>query len=90
MQFGEGGAGTFSDGKLTTGTHDPRISTVFRTLVEAGAPADILYQHKPHIGTDVLREVVRRLREELLSLAATCASAISWRGWTSAAGRWPG
>ena len=68
VQFGEGGAGTFSDGKLTTGTHDPRISTVFRTLVEAGAPADILYQHKPHIGTDVLREVVRRLREELLSL----------------------
>ena len=63
VQFGEGGAGTFSDGKLTTGTHDPRISTVFRTLVEAGAPADILYQHKPHIGTDVLREVVRRLRE---------------------------
>ena len=68
VQFGEGGAGTFSDGKLTTGTHDPRISTVFRTLVEAGAPADILYQHKPHIGTDVLREVVRRLREDLLSL----------------------
>ncbi len=55
VQFGEGGAGTFSDGKLTTGTHDPRISTVLRTLVEAGAPADILYQHKPHIGTDVLR-----------------------------------
>ena len=48
VQFGEGGAGTFSDGKLTTGTHDPRISTVFRALVEAGAPADILYQHKPH------------------------------------------
>ena len=42
VQFGEGGAGTFSDGKLTTGTHDPRISTVFRALVEAGAPADIL------------------------------------------------
>ena len=42
VQFGEGGAGTFSDGKLTTGTHDPRISTVFRTLVEAVAPADIL------------------------------------------------
>ena len=68
VQFGEGGAGTFSDGKLTTGTHDPRISTVFRTLVEAGAPADILYQHKPHIGTDVLREVVRQIRQELLAL----------------------
>ena len=58
VQFGEGGAGTFSDGKLNTGTHDARISTVFRELVAAGAPADILYQHKPHIGTDVLRDVV--------------------------------
>ncbi len=68
VQFGEGGAGTFSDGKLTTGTHDPRISTVFRTLVEAGAPADILYQHKPHIGTDVLRDVVKNIRQELIRL----------------------
>ena len=68
VQFGEGGAGTFSDGKLTTGTHDPRISTVFRTLVEAGAPADILYQHKPHIGTDILRQVVKRIRQELIAL----------------------
>ncbi|WP_297214551.1 NAD(P)/FAD-dependent oxidoreductase [uncultured Flavonifractor sp.] len=68
VQFGEGGAGTFSDGKLNTGTHDPRISTVFRTLVEAGAPADILYQSKPHIGTDVLRDVVRNIRLELLRL----------------------
>ena len=68
VQFGEGGAGTFSDGKLTTGTHDPRISTVFRTLVEAGAPADILYQHKPHIGTDILRDVVKNMRQELLRL----------------------
>lgn len=68
VQFGEGGAGTFSDGKLTTGTHDPRISTVFRTLVDAGAPEDILYQHKPHIGTDVLRDVVKNIRQELIRL----------------------
>ncbi|MCI7473889.1 MAG: hypothetical protein MSB10_09460 [Clostridiales bacterium] len=68
VQFGEGGAGTFSDGKLTTGTHDPRISTVFRTLVGAGAPEDILYQHKPHIGTDVLRDVVKNIRQELIRL----------------------
>ncbi len=68
VQFGEGGAGTFSDGKLTTGTHDPRISTVFETLVASGAPSDILYQHKPHVGTDVLRTVVTALRGELLSL----------------------
>lgn len=68
VQFGEGGAGTFSDGKLTTGTHDPRISAVLDTLVEAGAPADVKYSHKPHIGTDVLREVVKTIRTELIAL----------------------
>ena len=68
VQFGEGGAGTFSDGKLNTGTHDPRIATVFRELAAAGAPADILYQHKPHVGTDVLRDVVKNIRLELLRL----------------------
>lgn len=68
VQFGEGGAGTFSDGKLTTGTHDGRITTVLESLVGAGAPADILYQQKPHVGTDVLRRVVRNVRAELQSL----------------------
>ena len=68
VQFGEGGAGTFSDGKLTTGTHDPRISTVLESLVQAGAPQDIRYSHKPHIGTDVLRQVVKTIRQELISL----------------------
>ena len=68
VQFGEGGAGAFSDGKLTTGTHDGRISAVLDALVEAGAPADVKYSHKPHIGTDVLREVVRTIRKELVSL----------------------
>ena len=68
VQFGEGGAGTFSDGKLTTGTHDPRISAVMDALVEAGAPADVKYSHKPHIGTDVLREVVKTIRKELIAL----------------------
>ena len=68
VQFGEGGAGTFSDGKLTTGTHDPRISTVFDALVEAGAPEDIKYSHKPHIGTDILRQVVKTIRQELVAL----------------------
>lgn len=61
VQFGEGGAGTFSDGKLTTGTHDPRISAVLDVLVEAGAPADVKYSHKPHIGTDILRQVVKNI-----------------------------
>ncbi len=68
VQFGEGGAGTFSDGKLTTGTHDPRISAVLDALVEAGAPADVKFSHKPHIGTDVLREVVKTIRRKLISL----------------------
>ncbi len=68
VQFGEGGAGTFSDGKLTTGTHDPRISAVLDTLVAHGAPGDVLWSHKPHIGTDVLRSVVKSVREELISL----------------------
>ena len=70
VQFGEGGAGTFSDGKLTTGINDPRIAHVFDVLVSHGAPEDIRYSHKPHIGTDVLRNVVRSMREELLALGA--------------------
>ena len=68
VQFGEGGAGTFSDGKLTTGIHDPRIAHVFQTFTAHGAPADIQWSHKPHIGTDVLRDVVRSLRMEILRL----------------------
>ena len=68
VQFGEGGAGTFSDGKLTTGTHDPRLSVVVDVLVAHGAPEDIRYSHKPHIGTDLLRQVVKSIRGELLAL----------------------
>ena len=68
VQFGEGGAGTFSDGKLTTGINDSRISHVFRTFVEHGAPEDIQWSHKPHIGTDILRQVVKSMRGELLAL----------------------
>ena len=68
VQFGEGGAGTFSDGKLTTGTHDPRLSAVLDVLVEHGAPEDVRYSHKPHVGTDVLRTVVKSIRLELQAL----------------------
>lgn len=68
VQFGEGGAGTFSDGKLTTGTRDGRIAEVRRIFVEAGAPGDIIYSAKPHIGTDILREVVRNIRHMIESL----------------------
>ncbi|MDR3239736.1 MAG: FAD-binding protein [Clostridiales bacterium] len=62
VQFGEGGAGTFSDGKLTTGVHGPYVRRVLEEFVNAGAPSEILYRAKPHIGTDHLREVVKNLR----------------------------
>lgn len=62
IQFGEGGAGTFSDGKLNTGIKSPHIRHVLEAFVEAGAPADILVDAKPHIGTDLLVDVVRNLR----------------------------
>ena len=68
VQFGEGGAGTFSDGKLSTGTNDPRISHVFQSFVDFGAPEDIIWSNRPHIGTDILRDVVKNMRMELLSL----------------------
>lgn len=65
VQFGEGGAGTFSDGKLTTGIKDIRIRKVLEELVEAGADPKILYQHRPHIGTDKLREIVPVIRKKI-------------------------
>jgi hypothetical protein len=68
VQFGEGGAGTFSDGKLTTRLNHPLTSEVLRTLVACGAPTEILIQAKPHIGTDRLRLVLIRLRQKLLAL----------------------
>lgn len=68
VQFGEGGAGTFSDGKLNTGTKDPRIRKVLEEFVGAGAPPEILYEAKPHIGTDRLPGTVKGIREQILSL----------------------
>ena len=65
IQFGEGGAGTFSDGKLNTGIKSPHICHVLEAFVEAGAPADILVDAKPHIGTDLLVDVVRNLRRAI-------------------------
>ncbi len=69
VQFGEGGAGTFSDGKLNTLVHDPegRNARVLEIFVENGAPEEILYQSRPHIGTDILSDVVRRMREYIIS-----------------------
>ncbi len=67
IQFGAGGAGTFSDGKLTTRINDSNIMFVLRVLKDLGAPEDIIYKAKPHIGTDILRKVVenadKRIRE---------------------------
>ncbi len=68
VQFGEGGAGTFSDGKLNTGLNNPRINWVLEQLVLAGAAEEILYDAKPHIGTDVLVEVVQNIRKRIISL----------------------
>ena len=67
IQFGEGGAGTFSDGKLTTGTKSPHIRHVLEAFADAGAPREILWQAKPHIGTDKLVEVVRALRRRIVA-----------------------
>lgn len=68
VQFGEGGAGTFSDGKLTTRIGDPKCAWVLREFVRFGAPEEILHKAKPHIGTDRLRGVVKKLRAEIESL----------------------
>ena len=67
VQFGEGGAGTFSDGKLTTGTKSPHIRHVLEAFVQAGAPDEILWQAKPHIGTDKLPAVVKSIRERIIA-----------------------
>ena len=71
VQFGEGGAGTFSDGKLTTGIKDIRISKVMDEFVRAGADPSIKYRQKPHIGTDRLRDIVKNIRQKIESLGGS-------------------
>lgn len=68
IQFGAGGAGTFSDGKLTTGINDPKCAYVLKSFYELGAPKDIMYNAKPHIGTDMLRNVVKNMAIEIEKL----------------------
>ena len=68
VQFGEGGAGTFSDGKLNTGIKDFRCRAVLEELYKHGAPENILTDAKPHIGTDILVDVVKNIRKEIISL----------------------
>lgn len=68
VQFGEGGAGTFSDGKLNTGTHDKRMGFVLKEFAAHGANDSVVYDAKPHIGTDVLIDVVQNIRREVIEL----------------------
>ena len=68
VQFGEGGAGTFSDGKLTTRIKDFRCTEILEEFVKAGAPEDIMYIGKPHVGTDILKGVVKNIRNKIISL----------------------
>ena len=68
IQYGEGGAGTFSDGKLTTRMKNIRVKKVLEELIEAGADQEIYYQNRAHIGTDVLRVLVKNIREKIISL----------------------
>ena len=67
VQFGEGGAGTFSDGKLTTGIHNPLCQKVLQEFVKFGAPEEILYLSKPHVGTDKLISIIKNMRNYILS-----------------------
>lgn len=71
VQFGEGGAGTFSDGKLTTGISSPYCKKVLEEFVNYGAPKEILYISKPHIGTDNLIKIIRNMRNDIISKGGT-------------------
>lgn len=88
VQFGEGGAGTFSDGKLTTRIGDPLCSRVLERLVEFGAPEDILTQAKPHIGTDKLRRVVKNLRSRVLELGGEVRFLSPLETWSCIRAEW--
>lgn len=68
IQFGEGGAGTYSDGKLTTSISDLRCRHVLKTLIEHGAKEELIYTNKPHVGTDQLKLIIKNIREEIISL----------------------
>lgn len=87
IQFGEGGAGTFSDGKLNTGIKSPHIRHVLETFVEHGAPQSILVDAKPHIGTDRLPQVVASMREELIARGCTVLFRTRFDGFETKEGR---
>ena len=71
LLYGEGGAGTWSDGKLYTRIRDPRIDFILKTFVECGAPEEIRYFSHPHVGSDRLPDVIRKLRERICALGGT-------------------
>lgn len=79
VQFGEGGAGTFSDGKLTTGTKDIRHRFILEQFFRAGAAEDVTYLAKPHIGTDILRGVVKKIRQNIVSLGGEVCFGVTLR-----------
>jgi len=90
VQFGEGGAGTFSDGKLNTGVSNPRIGWILEQFVKAGAREDILYDAKPHVGTDVLLTVVQNIRKRIQSLGGEVRFNTQVTGLVSSEGRLTG
>ena len=87
IQFGAGGAGTFSDGKLVTRINDKRCAYVLKILTELGAPSQILYEAKPHIGTDVLKTVVSNMRKRLESLGAEIRFGTKFTGFEASSGK---
>lgn len=88
IQFGEGGAGTFSDGKLNTGVNDPkgRNRLVLQTFVDNGAPKEILYQNKPHLGTDVLSGIVKNMRRRIIANGGEAIFNTRFIGFSSSGG----
>lgn len=87
VQFGEGGAGTFSDGKLTTRIHDPLCAFVKQTLLSHGAPPEVAWQQKPHVGTDRLRGVIQSIRREIERLGGEVRFETKLTGLAAAHGR---
>lgn len=87
IQFGEGGAGTFSDGKLTTRIHDPLCDFVTRTLCAHGAPAEIAIRQRPHIGTDLLRDIIVGIRRSILEMGGQVLFDTALTGLATASGR---
>ena len=90
IQFGEGGAGLFSDGKLTTNIKNPRCKDVLRVFVQAGAPEEILWQAKPHLGTDNLVGIVSSLREQIKRMGGQVLARTRFEGFCFESGKLTG